>query len=1477
MAVMFDNNSSKYKRYSGYTSKKKKKKQNPLVFKSTTTDTSSSSSDSGVDSLTQQTVNYKTRLEAINADGKDTRNPIEKLLNLPEDQNFLFDVGEILGRPFNAVKGGIQEAQEGGDFGEGFVSGISGEKTYYAGDILRNAGVSDEALFTNPLNGEDVSAADILGLGLDIFADPMDYIPGGIVAKGVNVASKGRQLNKAKKAVSKATDALNTVKAADNALDTVSDAQRAYNSVRLARATDNLANAQAAENAARSALEAVKAAPSPKMSLTDLAVSGVVGGVKGTARFGDNLLTKGLEKFDDRTLRQMVKRGESAKDIKNIKGMADSYKGIKNTVRRTADYNRSIPSGLVNEVNRSDNIAEAPGIIAAGRIRNMKGEIDDYVKRGTASKGSNFTFKDSDDVETAIQEVYSKLNKKEATNAYSFFSKAANSSARSATLTGTYKNLQRVADKINNSTVNGKRMGDLIDLTVTKSGKGNEAVLKLAGVKGKGRTDLNSVVNNPDLSNYLKNINIGTPTKIKNAKSAKEFNANVNRYMKAYNEDKEFRQLYDDSIQIMKDYVDDLYKRTGEKMDFNEIIGNRGYLRKALNEELPYRRNKVFGPAEYGDLSAGKANIIRSEHNNEIVDKLSKRLKSKKSVLSEDGQALVDEYLGSGKSVDDLMEELKSKDMTITGAKQQRIGDQLKAAQAELKERNRLSSAIDAIRTNRISDSEIETLKNSLSEKGNKVLNRAIRTKNKGVNLNKLAKDKDNALRNYRDFAGADTMNKIRKTGNVKIANQYMTTLSKYNNSIKNANNVEKRIVQASEKGEDVTKLTKQLDKYYNQAAKYSNSLQVKKTRLDNSISSDVTKSMRRAIDNTSDLTKARAGITSKIEKNDAQLEAIRNANSKIQSDLESKINRLTIEFENLKPDLPANIAKDRQTLKEIGDLQRQIDYLTSNEGKELFSTSFFDGLGDFIKYSENDTKDVLGYSKVLLENGLNDTNLVKFISRDGATRPIAGGVRMSKQEVNNMLNYIDIHKNLVSDDIAKNLDLFKNKLKESDGIYIDKTAHELLKRNEFVKDNANELVKFYNGVNDIFKTVSTTTLGYHFRNITGNATNMVLSGIPAHKLLGEFRTANRVLNSDYMWRLFTDGAKTATEKADLKLLNQFIDNGFLGQGKEIRDLQSLIDRFNTGNKNVSGLRKAFNKVFDVNIRANEFIDARSRMMVLDYANKNPKYMARIGAKTPGDAVRYTVLDPTNLSPWEKRWGKKIIPFYTFTKQNLLFQAKNIVKNPVKYKRLLTTLNSAYGALDEYQYRDYQRDSMQVPVYTDEEGNTLVVKTNLPAADLGEWVENPLQKLVSSTTPLIRTPFEAVTGVDTFTGNESNKSGLDYLAGLLGLSNVTRIPGRLSNLSTDNTTTENVANILGSINTYNDAEKIANSNAYEEYLEYQEYIDELKSQGINVPTITELREQGVDVDAIRDRISGDNSLLRSLKKKREELQKSLGY
>jgi hypothetical protein len=165
---------------------------------------------SKMDKLQKQIDNKKTRIDAAGVSSDtDKRNAVEKFLGLPEDQNVIFDIFELIGRPQQAIFGAIDAAQNGEDAWEGAKKGFSGEKYTYGGEILRNAGIGDddngEAKLTDPSTW---GADDILGLAMDLFLDPADLIPIAGFGKAADVLKGGGKVSDAIKATDSATDLL---------------------------------------------------------------------------------------------------------------------------------------------------------------------------------------------------------------------------------------------------------------------------------------------------------------------------------------------------------------------------------------------------------------------------------------------------------------------------------------------------------------------------------------------------------------------------------------------------------------------------------------------------------------------------------------------------------------------------------------------------------------------------------------------------------------------------------------------------------------------------------------------------------------------------------------------------------------------------------------------------------------------------------------------------------------------------------------------------------------------------------------------------------------------------------------------------------------------------------------------------------------------------------------------------------------------
>lgn len=102
------------------------------------------------------------------------RNPVERFFNVPEGQNWFFDTLDVIGRPQQAVYGGVRNFLDDKDAYEGFKQGWKGERRITGSDFLRD-----------DFGVENKYARGIGGTAIDVVADPINLIPGaGLVKLG---------------------------------------------------------------------------------------------------------------------------------------------------------------------------------------------------------------------------------------------------------------------------------------------------------------------------------------------------------------------------------------------------------------------------------------------------------------------------------------------------------------------------------------------------------------------------------------------------------------------------------------------------------------------------------------------------------------------------------------------------------------------------------------------------------------------------------------------------------------------------------------------------------------------------------------------------------------------------------------------------------------------------------------------------------------------------------------------------------------------------------------------------------------------------------------------------------------------------------------------------------------------------------------------------------------------------------------------
>ena len=1285
---------------------------------------------STTEKLQNQVGNYKTRLEAAGQD-TDKRNWLEKTLILPEGQNVLFDIFDILGRPQQAIFGGIDSLQNGEDFWEGFLEGGGGSKHTSGGQLLRNAGMGGSGEFNlfDPDSYGEASLSDVLGFGLDLFADPLDIPLFGA--------------NKVGKLADTATD---VAKAANKAGDVAQAAQKTKVALKPF------------QKGSKSILEA------------GLGLAGK--GIKKTAKVGDNVIEKVLGDIDAKNIAKYedaVKKygAAAAKETYKLTDKLGSYKQLKKGLASAIDYTKALPGDILKKATRNANSEQ----IARIQLENLINLTDDDIGKMARASLEKQGIK-------ATEDAIAKEVKRISTDLGDFLEqdyKISNS-------VGSLLNDVSKKNKTIKLTEEGKKTLDSIlkDIPVAK---GTYEITE-DGIKfsDKFLSNRNTILKDKKFKNVLENTKI---------EDAKKYTSEQLEHFANLSKDEDFMGLVGRYRDNYKKASDIIKKQTG--IDFSEITDRPGYVKKA--------KGNISKESE--EFFVGRGSSSKSKAFGER--KYASRLEAE-NALKESGE--------KGREV-------------------------VKAQRAKYERQ--------------MSDIRKQTLQTELDD----VLlkrNKARETFNK--NLSKLDEravkivKKSETLRESRKLIEEGLDDKlIKQAGKLQdtvLGDDLFKTSNKVMNQTKQYNDLLEKFYQEGLSDAQLDSLARQIDKLDNQL-KQSNALL--KSKIDR-VKIAVDDSTIKNIDDVSKAMNKSSEIERKLGLNEIKEKQVLQMKETLRSSYADRIASYDARIEQLEAKLrgidPSQDAKIQKQIDKLAEKQRILDNLG---GEELFDSSYTAGLREFMNTSLEKSTIARNYNDALLDGTLFDKNVIKFNQDleklpNGQRKVPKGWVKVDGTA---MQKNIDSFKNLLPENAESLID-FGNNVKGK-AVYMPKEAAAILDVAPKVVEDSNAFVKFVNGWNNTFKRFKTLTPGFHLRNITGNASNMYLSGVPMKDIPVYYGRAIQALNGadDLIRKLGTDGLESLTkaEQKQYKLIQEFAETGFFKSGSKIQELEDIEKSIQKGSKNVA--KKGLNKVSEISMNMNTAMDNYSRMALYMYAKDNPAYVAKLGKESASDAVKFALFDPSNMTAAEKKYMRNIVPFYNFTKQNLLFQSSNIIKNTTKYKRLAKAINMSYDGLDEDAYYQYQKEGFQIPTpFKDSKGNQLFMKTNLPLSDLGEYLSNPVQRGLSSVTPIIKAPIEKVTGKDLFTGQDVNrKSTIDQIANYLGINTISTDLAKKINAILDSNKSDNEkwAEILRSMLQNTNQTKVQNNKLYQDMEYYQNKVSELKRQGINVPTIKELTEQ----------------------------------
>lgn len=134
------------------------------------------------------------------------------------------------------------------------------------------------------------------------------------------------------------------------------------------------------------------------------------------------------------------------------------------------------------------------------------------------------------------------------------------------------------------------------------------------------------------------------------------------------------------------------------------------------------------------------------------------------------------------------------------------------------------------------------------------------------------------------------------------------------------------------------------------------------------------------------------------------------------------------------------------------------------------------------------------------------------------------------------------------------------------------------------------------------------------------------------------------------------------------------------------------------------------------------------------------------------DITQKALFDYSDLTDFEIDVMKRVIPFYTFMRNNIPLQLENLADRPTKYARMFGAYEKANEEFNS------EKDMALRPSYLDNAlsiGNNKFLSLPNPVMDL-EKLFNP-NEMAQSLNPIIKTPIELITNKELFSGNDISK------------------------------------------------------------------------------------------------------------------------
>ena len=446
--------------------------------------------------------------------------------------------------------------------------------------------------------------------------------------------------------------------------------------------------------------------------------------------------------------------------------------------------------------------------------------------------------------------------------------------------------------------------------------------------------------------------------------------------------------------------------------------------------------------------------------------------------------------------------------------------------------------------------------------------------------------------------------------------------------------------------------------------------------------------------------------------------------------------------------------------------------------------------------------------------------------------------------------------------------------------IAIDKRANNMLKNME--QESVSRLTAAYDAFMNQWKGAILTVgaVGYGARVALTSFLQPIMAGMSSKQAVSAvkkgsnlFKKVNdfnrkyeqilyKVSNPGMTYEQINKAAQKLLSPEDLKLM-KFIEKAqkdqVLGRSMVQGELGGLNKSFEkallnasdkalkTGNINELNKTKfSLGNLYNNVGRVSDSMTTSMRLGVYQELLDNPAVLKKYGYKSAGDFVNFSLFNPMDLHKFEKTTMKRIMPFYTFLRQQLVFNLQLIAQGNLRNvyglqqsgKRLSQNLLSDSGDPEGLnpleKMPDYALQRQYVPI-TNADGKIIYVKSELPFVGLTQFLDRGVyNQLLQNLTPALKFLIESGTGTDIFQKSDTNPAKSFYRN---LLAPVRRLETAVTEPIKEYEETGDVAvPVLRSLFGSSDPDAQLSYRERQKIVALQELIDKYKEMGVPIPT-----------------------------------------